>query len=636
MISSNALDPQVLVVDDDDQLARTVADILRLRGFRPFTVSSARLGLEKAQELAPELAIALVDLRLPDMDGMELVARLRALSDLTEVVVLTGHASMDSVLGALRQESFDYLIKPVDPDRLLDTMSRASERWQRRVIEQRLHESEEKFRLVVENISDMILLLDDEGKVRYASPSAEQILQRSPETIMGHPLPGLMSPASGLRMEEILSGLQAGDSGTVSIEHDLQRAEGREAHVDSTVQRIIAAPGGFLVSSRDVSERKHLEAELFQSRKMESVGRLAGGIAHDFNNLLTVVLGATELCRLEAGKDFGPRAYLDEVVAAAQRGSSMVRQLLAFSRRQVLTPRVIDVNALIEDGRKLLERAIGEDIEFHLDLTPERPHVLADAGQLEQVLMNLAVNARDAMPRGGKLMIRTRMGSPKSGTDWVTIQVADTGDGISPEILRQIFEPFFTTKDLGRGTGLGLATVQGIIHQSGGTIAVESQPREGATFTIELPRVDAVTAKPAARAPRVERPSGQETILLAEDERAVRNVIARSLQRHGYKVIEATTGTEAADILRATNERIDLLLSDLVLPGLTGLELVEIGRQLRPGMRALICSGYSEDAISRRGLTADVRILSKPFEPTQLLAAVRDALDGEALGQALP
>jgi two-component system cell cycle sensor histidine kinase/response regulator CckA len=626
MSSSNVRNTQVLVVDDDDQLSRTVADILKLSGFDAFTEASAMGGLRVAEKLAPELAIALVDLRLPDMDGMELVAKLHALSDLTEVVVLTGNASMDSVLRALRQESFDYLIKPVDPERLIDTMSRATERWQRRVVEQRLHETEEKFRLVVENMSDMIFLLDQGAVVQYASPSAARELGLTPETLIGRTISDLVGPRDYLKIRQLLDKLASGQSGTESIEHSFLRRGAPECHVESTVQCIGDGRPGYLISSRDIGERKKLQAELFQSRKMESVGRLAGGIAHDFNNLLTVVMGAGELLRLEAGKDFPQRPYVDEVLSAAQRGSAMVRQLLAFSRRQVLVPRVVDLNGLLEDATKLLRRMLGEDIELKTVASPVPARVMADPGQMEQVLMNLAVNARDAMPRGGTIVIRTRVGPTRNGPGRVVIEVSDTGEGIPPEIMDEIFEPFFTTKELGRGTGLGLATAMGIVEQSGGTISARSTRGVGSVFTIDLPLVDAEPDALPSRSMEAQATLAGETILLVEDEDPVRMVVCRSLERQGYRVLQARSGTEAAQILRDSSEHIDMLFSDVVLPGHTGLELAELGRRFRPTLRVLLSSGYSEEAISGRGKLAHP-LLVKPFEPAQLLTAVRAVLD---------
>jgi CheY-like chemotaxis protein len=307
----------------------------------------------------------------------------------------------------------------------------------------------------------------------------------------------------------------------------------------------------------------------------------------------------------------------------------MVRQLLAFSRRQVLVPRVVDVSALIEDASKLLRRMLGEDVELRLTHAPVGACVMADPGQIEQVLMNLAVNARDAMPRGGVISMRTRVGPTRNGDHRVVVEVADTGQGIPPEIMDQIFEPFFTTKALGRGTGLGLATAMGIVQQSGGTIDVRSTPGEGSVFTIDLPAVDAVPEVGALRAVEPERVPTGETILLVEDEDPVRMVVTRSLERHGYRVLQASSGTEAAQMVRDTGERIDLLLSDVVLPGLTGPELAELGQRVRPSMRVLLASGYSEEAILRRGPVASIPMLQKPFEPAQLLAAVRAVLDEE-------
>jgi two-component system, cell cycle sensor histidine kinase and response regulator CckA len=288
---------------------------------------------------------------------------------------------------------------------------------------------------------------------------------------------------------------------------------------------------------------------------------------------------------------------------------------------------VVDLNGLIEDAIKLLRRMLGEDIELRTFLSPVSARVLADPGQMEQVLMNLAVNARDAMPRGGVLAIRTRVAPTRNGPQRVVVEVSDTGVGIPADIVEQIFEPFFTTKETGRGTGLGLATAMGIVEQSGGTISVRSTPGAGSVFTIDLPLIEAEAEVVTPRTPELNATGAGETILLVEDEDAVRMVVCRSLERQGYHVIEARSGSEAAQILRDTTLHIDLLFSDVVLPGHTGIELAELGRRFRPGLRVLLSSGYSEEALSGRGQLAQIPLLVKPYEPAQLLTTVRTVLD---------
>jgi CheY-like chemotaxis protein len=293
----------------------------------------------------------------------------------------------------------------------------------------------------------------------------------------------------------------------------------------------------------------------------------------------------------------------------------------------VLVPRVVDLNGLIEDASKLLRRMLGEDLELKIVLSPVPACVMADPGQIEQVLMNLAVNARDAMPRGGVLSIRTRVGPSRHGDSRVVVEVSDTGQGIPKDIIDEIFEPFFTTKELGRGTGLGLATALGIVQQSGGTIDVRSTPGKGSCFTIDLPQVDAEPDVGSTRTAELHPTAAGESILLVEDEEPVRMIVSRSLERQGYRVLQARSGTEAAHVLRDLNQRVDLLLSDVVLPGHTGIELAELGLRLRPQLRVLLSSGYSEEAISRRGELAQIPLIQKPFEPAQLLTAVRAVLD---------
>ncbi len=395
-------------------------------------------------------------------------------------------------------------------------------------------------------------------------------------------------------------------------------------------------PHYLLVYLRDVTERKSLESQLVQAQKMEAVGQLAGGIAHDFNNLLTAILGSTELLLSETGVADPRREDMQEIGRAAHRAAGLVRQLLAYSRKQVMEPRLVNLNTIVHDMGGLLRRVVGERIALRLDLDPALGPVMADPGQIEQVIANLGVNARDAMPDGGTLTISTAnvsaAGIPSPGDDrlpagpLVALAVSDTGTGMDDHVLAHLFEPFFTTKELGRGTGLGLATVYGIVRQSGGTIQVASQPREGSTFTVYFPRAVASspTASVAAAPPVVA--GGSETVLVVEDEEAVRHLVCRVLRSKGYRVLEAPHA-EAALALAETAGTIDLLVTDLVMPGLGGAALASRLVALRPALRVVFITGYAIEAVERQGeLAVGSALLEKPFSADQLARKVREAL----------
>jgi PAS domain S-box-containing protein len=387
------------------------------------------------------------------------------------------------------------------------------------------------------------------------------------------------------------------------------------------------------------AERQALDDQLRQAQKLDSVGRLAGGVAHDFNNLLGVILGHGELLLRQASEEQRPR--LEQVLSAAERAAGLTRQLLAFSRRQVVEPRVLDPNLLLSDLQKMLGRLIGEDVELVTVLGTGLGCVRADPGQLEQVVMNLCVNARDAMPDGGVLRLETagaEVLASDAGRDpalppgrYVTLTVSDTGAGIERDVLPRIFEPFFTTKELGRGTGLGLATVYGIVRQAGGAISVSSELDRGSAFTVFLPRVD--TPAPPARA-TPEAPAsarGSETILLVEDEASLRAITRQGLEEHGYRVLEATSATEALDLAAGHDGPIPLLLTDVVLPGLNGRQLADALVASRPGLAVLYVSGYAPEAVLHRGvLLPGTLFLPKPYTVPTLLRRVREAIDGAA------
>ncbi|MEK7469676.1 MAG: response regulator [Planctomycetota bacterium] len=389
--------------------------------------------------------------------------------------------------------------------------------------------------------------------------------------------------------------------------------------------------------ARANAERRRLELELFHSQKMEAIGRLAGGVAHDFNNLLTAILGYSEL--LANGLKPGDPMLegLTEIRNAGRRAAELTRQLLAFGRKQVLSPRVTDVNEVLTGLLRLMARLIGEDIDLKTQFEPRLKSVFVDPGQLEQVVMNLVVNSRDAMPRGGTIILGTRMASPdarvlaasegaRTGLH-VVVEVVDTGSGMTPETISRMFEPFFTTKGVGKGTGLGLATVYGIVHQSGGFIDVESTPGHGTVFRIYFPPAPLPASAAPTPAQPAPLPSGSGCILLVEDEETVRRLAAQVLRAKGYKVIEAISGV-AAMALSRESQTLDLLLTDLVMPKMGGYELASLLRKDRPELRVIFMSGYSPDAVLEgsppaRGET----FLSKPFSPQELVRCVQEKLN---------
>jgi len=424
------------------------------------------------------------------------------------------------------------------------------------------------------------------------------------------------------------------------VEATWKRKDGRRITVQLSVRAVRTAAGAvqyYETFVRDVTDQRRLEQQLIQAQKMEAVGRLAGGVAHDFNNLLTVILSYSELL-LEDRKPGDPeRDDIEQIRKAADGASQLTRQLLAFSRQQVLEPKVLDINEVLRGTEKLLQRLLGADVRLATRFAADLGQVKVDPGQLEQIVMNLAVNARDAMPDGGRLSIETANvdmdeayvqihPTGKAGR-YVMVAVSDTGTGMDAETQARIFEPFFTTKEAGKGTGLGLATVYGIVTQSGGFIWVYSEVGHGTSFKVYLPRVDAPVDRAAAAAPAAV--GGSETVLVVEDQAAVRDITRRMLERHGYTVLEAPDGETALRIAAKHHGPLDLLLTDVVMPGLGGRQLAMQLVARRPTLRVLYMSGYTDDAIVHHGiLQPGIAYLQKPFTPDILAGKVRAVLDG--------
>jgi PAS domain S-box-containing protein len=509
-----------------------------------------------------------------------------------------------------------------------------------RASERALRVSEARFRIFADQASDLFFLHDDQGTIVDVNRQACDSLGYTRDELLGMSAEQLEGDVDHRRYGG--TGVTHDVGEVVALETRLRRKDGTMFPVEARGRWF--TEGGrrlMLYLVRDIRERKQLEAELLQSQKMEAIGRLAGGIAHDFNNLLTVIAGYSDFIGEASAPDDERRRDAEEIRRAADRAALLTQQLLAFSRKQALHPTVVDVNVIVEETSRMLRRLIGEDVTLELRPAPAAVPVLIDAGQLQQVLMNLAVNARDAMPTGGRLTIETgqirvereepAQPTPLAPGAYMRVAITDTGEGMAPEVLARAFEPFFTTKGVGKGTGLGLSTVYGIVSQSRAHLRVDSTPARGTTFEIFLPAVERgrfaddtmmVTTLPTAR--------GAETILLVEDEDMVRRLAEQSLVRAGYHVLVADGATEALRIARAHEGTIDLVVTDVVMPELPGPELVARLEAVRPGVPVLYVSGYADDTVMRYGLPEErVSFLAKPFTPDSLSRRVREVLDGK-------
>lgn len=429
------------------------------------------------------------------------------------------------------------------------------------------------------------------------------------------------------------------------LEHRIVRKDGTVRWVRNTLVPRFDQSGALVAYDglvQDVTERRALQEQLLQAQKMEGIGRLAGGVAHDFNNLLTVILGYVEVARLDLPEnlaaDHALRSDLDEIGAAGDRAATLTRQLLAFASKQIVAPVRLDLSALVADLLKMLRPLIGENIAVETALDPEIGTIEADPGQIQQLLVNLAVNARDAMPEGGRLIIETAMEDvmeafaathpgARAGSH-VRLSVTDSGSGMSDEVRSHLFEPFFTTKERGKGTGFGLATCHGIVRQMGGHIRVFSEPGSGTTFRIFLPRVGGPAVIPSAAAPISPAPTGTETILVVEDEPVVLRLAAFGLRAQGYTVIEASDGVEALEIAGRVAPELDLVISDVIMPGMSGPELLKRLAVVAPRPKRLLVSGHAESTVLPAGLIdVDAAFLPKPFTPERLARKVREVLD---------
>jgi two-component system cell cycle sensor histidine kinase/response regulator CckA len=630
----------ILIVDDEPVILDVFRRFLEGDGRELVLAGSAREAIATG-EGPGEIDVALVDKNLGDGSGLEVARALKASKPDVEVILVTGYASIDSAIQAMQIGAFDYVTKPISDYEALNlkvenAIEKVRMKRRQRDLLARLVESEALHRGVFETSTDAVLLVrvgPDGARVVDANPAAERLYGRARDELRKIAYAELLAPDSD-------PGLPPAGSRALPARH--RRADAGSFPVEISAGELRLADGKLLVLSiRDISEReladrarRDLEQNLRQAQKMEAVGRLAGGVAHDFSNVLAVILGYSDLLvrDLPAG-DARLRECADGIIEAAHRAVGVTRQLLTLSRKKLLRPEVLSLNKVVQDLGRLLARTLGERIEVAAHLGPDVWPVVADADQLAQVLLNLAVNARDAMPEGGPLEIAT--GNFELAGDapelalpagrYVTLSVKDGGCGMTEAVRARIFEPFFTTKET--GTGLGLATVYGIVRQAAGTITVTSSPGAGSTFTVYLPAADERSARVTlpAQAPA---PRGLgETVVLVEDEDALRGLLGRVLAGSGYQVITGRNGVEALEAVRARGGRVDLLLTDVVMPRMTGTELASALAGEQPGLKVLFMTGHTDGATLAEWLRdGATELIQKPFSNETLLGTVRRLL----------
>ncbi len=587
--------------------------------------------------------LVISDFTLPSYDGRAALLLAREKSPDTPVLFFSGTLGEESAIQALKAGATDCVLKQ-RPARFVSAVRRAlheaKEQATHKRTEKAMRKDQERFKSIYESSKDAIAYSTIDGLLLDMNDSFLKLTRYTREEILMKTYQNL-TPMEYRKLEGdiIQNVVRTGEP--AEYEKEYIRKDGSLVAVSLTVFVVKdreGQPDGLAQIVKDITKRKRLEEQFRQAQKMEAVGQLTSGIAHDFNNLLTVINGYSEMTLQALKADDPLRSNIEQVKEAGARAAALTRQLLAFSRKQVLEPKVLDLNAVVTNIDKMLTRTIGEDIDLVAALTPGLGRVKADPGQIEQVIMNLATNARDAMPDGGMLTIETanveldaayaQMHMAITPGRYVMLAVSDTGCGIDAETQRRIFEPFFTTKEQGKGTGLGLATVYGIVKQSGGSIWVYSEPGHGTTFKIYLPRVEAPTEAVEPDTARARPPNGTETILLVEDAAGVRSLARAALQVYGYSVLEAANGNETIALSEQYQGVIHLLVTDVVMPGMNGRALAERLTTRLPQMKVLYVSGYTDDTIVRHGmLDAGMAFLQKPFTPLALARKVREMLD---------
>jgi len=635
-------DLRVLMLEDDPndvELIRwelnrltPIPNILHVRSEQAFVTALT--------DFAPD--VILCDHNIPAFDGRMALEKAQQLKPETPFILVTGSLNEETAVSYLKSGAADYILK----DRLVRLGPAVLEALERSRQRQTLRRHERLLHQIIDANPNLIFVKDWDGRFVLANQALAEIYGTTVKGVLGKTdadfNPNAEEVAHFLRDDRDV--MSSGNPKFVS-EEPVTNPETKQTRWFQTIKMPLRLPGEYSVTllgvATEITERKELEQQLLQSQKMEAVGQLAGGVAHDFNNILTAIVGYADLLAAELRGDSRQLEDVEEIRKAARRAAALTRQLLSFSRKEVLDPKIIDVNDVVMNLDKMLRSLISENIELKTMLADDIEAARVDPNQLEQVIMNLAINARDAMPEGGTLTVETanatldddyasRHVSVIPG-DYVMIAVTDTGCGMSEEIKARIFEPFFTTKPAGRGTGLGLSTVYGIVKQSGGNIWLYSEPGKGTTFKIYLPAIEALPEDIGKAAPAEVTRRGKGTVLLVEDDEQLRRLTHRALAAQGYEVLEADRGRAALDGARRHQGTIELLLTDIVMPDTNGRKLADTLRAARPGLKVLYMSGYPDRAIVNNGmLEPGDAYIAKPFTTEAITRKVRELLEGKA------
>ncbi len=645
---------RVLLVEDSEADAGLILRELAQRGYAPVSKR-----IEDAASMRAALAegawdVVLSDWAMPTFSAPDALRILKEHSLDIPFIIVSGSIGEETAAEAMRAGAHDFVLKdrlarltPCVARELREIESRRQATAALRRSEDQRRSDEARYRALIERSADLISLQGLDGTFLYMSPAVETILGYVPAQFVGQSALSLVHSEDRDAVAAAMETIRSDASRSAKVEFRAIHRDGSTRWLEATGMNLLADPAVRAIVSnvRDVTAvvaLRRTEEQLRQAQKMDAIGNLAGGVAHDFNNLLSVILSYSHMLAQDMAPSDPRRVDLEEIEAAGNRAVELTRQLLAFGRQQILQPRIVNLSDVVTGMTRMLRRLIGADVELNVIAAPDLGLVMVDPSQVEQIVMNLVVNSRDAMPRGGKLTIETtnvelddtyaasHVGATAGAH--VMLAVTDTGSGMDKATLARMYEPFFTTKERGKGTGLGLATVFGIVQQSGGNIWVYSEPGKGTTFKVYLRREGPETAVQSkiALTPPNGTLMGAETILLVEDEESVRVLTAAILRRFGYHVIEALSGGDAFLVCEQHTATIDLLLTDVVMPRMSGKQLAERLQPLRPKMKVLYMSGYTDNSIVHHGvLDSDVAFLQKPITPATLTRKVRELLDAK-------
>ena len=634
---------QILIVEDEGIIAKDLQSMLRKLGYDvPVTVGTGEKAIAMALANQPDLILMDINLR-GGMDGVEAAAIITA-QQKVPVVYLTANSDEATLQRAKVTDPFGFLIKPFEERGLHAGIEMALYKHK---TDKQIREREQWLATTLTSIADAVITTDREGRITFLNAAAEKISGWKHSEALHRPYGEVFNiideATRVVPPDRVAASLAEGATGSFCDQTLLITRDGSEVHVEHSVAPIRLGEhdeiGGCVIAFDDVSSRKQLEDQLRQAQKMDAIGKLAGGIAHDFNNAITAIMGYAEMILLHVKE--GDPLYRDarQIVRAAEHSARLTHQLLAFSRKQVLQPRCLDLGKEIGEMEGMVRRLIGADVSLLTEVAPNLWNTTADAGQIQQVVLNMSVNARDAMPLGGQLKIALRNATLTAAEalripdsypgEFILLTISDSGSGMSRDVMKRIFDPFFTTKEPGKGTGLGLATCYGIVKQTAGMVSVTSEPGVGTTFSIYLPRN--MNSAPAALRPfgGGEIPRGTETILVVEDEEILRELAVQVLESLGYHILTAEDGARAIEILRGgTADNIHLIVTDLVMPRMGGRELAALIARDFGQKRVVFMSGYTDDEIIRHAVKdAEVEYLQKPFTPNVLAHKIREVLD---------